>query len=433
MRGSAWAKGGICHGQLLMDEALRFRLIAEHASEITFWLDPQGAFEWGSASVTGVLGWPLSQMIGRPAADFVHADDRATLLAAITSDDDGTRSVSRCRYLHLDGGYRWMEVTARTIRDHEGVALGRVGSARQIDSQIATEQSLARSEETYRLLAENVSDVVIRARHWQVLWVSPSISRVLGWLPSEWVGHDVRTFLHDDEGPGLREAAMRELAGAVVHARRRVRSSLGFYHWVESSSSLYFGPDGTADGVLVSVRLADQAVAAEEELSRQARVDELTGCFKRATAIEHLESTVDADPVSGIACGALFIDVDDLRGLNGRAGHASGDAVLRSVARRIREGVRGSDIVARVGGDEFVVIVDEVRSLDEAASLAEQLRRAVADTPVLEGHDVAVTVSVGATLHRLGERPEVSLARADEALFEAKRAGGNAVRLIEPP
>jgi len=120
-----------------------------------------------------------------------------------------------------------------------------------------------------------------------------------------------------------------------------------------------------------------------------------------------------------------MIDVDNLKQINDAHGHAAGDRVLKEVVNRVASALRPSDLVARVGGDEFVVVMPEA-DLDAALQIAERLRSRIGDSPV-EG--VAVTVSVGAAASRPDKQEELdaTLQRADAALYQAKRADGNRV------
>jgi two-component system cell cycle response regulator len=161
-----------------------------------------------------------------------------------------------------------------------------------------------------------------------------------------------------------------------------------------------------------------------EHILEQARADPLTGAFNRGYFDAHAPRLAARCRPARQSLSVLMIDVDNLKQVND-AHHPAGDRVLKQVVNRVTSALRPSDLVARMGGDEFAVVMPET-DLDAALQIAERLRGRIAETPV-EG--VAVTVSIGVTASRpdVEEELEVTLQRADAAVYEAKRAGGNCV------
>lgn len=128
--------------------------------------------------------------------------------------------------------------------------------------------------------------------------------------------------------------------------------------------------------------------------------------------------------------GVLFCDVDHFKSINDTWGHTTGDAVLATVADRIRECLRAGDTVGRVGGDEMVALLPGLHDIDEAARIAEKIRFRAAEPIHHAGNSIHTTLSIGATLVRPGESVEAITTRADEAMYEAKRTGRNMVTKI---
>ncbi len=173
---------------------------------------------------------------------------------------------------------------------------------------------------------------------------------------------------------------------------------------------------------------AEQHARAEAE--RLSRIDALTGLFNRRHAMETLEHELARAGRQGSAVGIVMIDADHFKRVNDVQGHAGGDAVLVELARRLRNGVREWDVVARVGGEEFCVIAPGVDSEQVVADLGERLRLAVGERPIeiASGVSLAVTISAGATLAYDGHgSAEQAIERADRALYAAKRRGRDRV------
>lgn len=163
-----------------------------------------------------------------------------------------------------------------------------------------------------------------------------------------------------------------------------------------------------------------------------ARQDALTGLLNRGALGRALQREWLRRERSGIGYAVLMVDVDHFKQVNDNFGHAAGDAVLREVARRLGVGRRPLDRLGRYGGEEFVVLLPGIDD-SGAATVAERLREAVAATPVLiEGQAVAVTVSVGVASAASGDTSaEAPVERADMAMYAAKRAGRNRVRVFD--
>jgi two-component system cell cycle response regulator len=164
-----------------------------------------------------------------------------------------------------------------------------------------------------------------------------------------------------------------------------------------------------------------------------ALTDELTGLYNRRYLFAHLDELIERAGGDGIRAALLLFDIDHFKKVNDSHGHAAGDQVLRQIAVRALNSVRGADLVARLGGEEFVVVMPETE-LGIAAAVAERLRAAIAQQPfnVGDAAPLSLTVSIGVTATASGgDARDLMLARADEALYAAKAAGRN--RIITRP
>jgi two-component system cell cycle response regulator len=166
-----------------------------------------------------------------------------------------------------------------------------------------------------------------------------------------------------------------------------------------------------------------------------ALTDTLTGLYNRRYLEAHLESTVARATASGKEISLLMLDIDHFKKVNDTYGHAAGDVVLKEVAQRLAQGVREVDLAARIGGEEFVVVMPD-SSEDVGSKVAERLRASVAATPIIipeVNQAVAVTVSAGVAVVSAGESGVAALRRADEALYAAKTGGRNRVMQAQSP
>ena len=163
-------------------------------------------------------------------------------------------------------------------------------------------------------------------------------------------------------------------------------------------------------------------------MAGSARIDELTSLFNRREALKQINALNHS---SGGDVAVLWCDVDGFKLVNDTHGHATGDAVLKHLANTLQTSLRSSDdLAARMGGDEVMVVLRGVRSLEDAREVAEKLRRAAAEPiPTNEG-PVLITLSIGVTLARPSESADAVIARADNAMYQAKESGRNRVVAI---
>ena len=304
---------------------------------------------------------------------------------------------------------------------------------RDVTDRDAVSKKLAASEEQFRLLAENSSDVVIRiGRDGTVLWVSPSVTSVLGWSQADCIGRLGDDFFATREG---REQFRRELeaalAGQAIVMRTQLAAKRGDFHWVEIHAGPFRTEEGEIDSIVASFRGIDAEVRAEAILERRASTDELTNLLNRKEVLERVEIL---NKRGGQQLAALWCDIDRFKVVNDTYGHAAGDAVLKSLADRIRGCLRSTDDMgARIGGDELLVLLHGVRDLKDAMDIAEKLRRAAAEPIPTPAGPITITLSIGVTLARSGERTDALMARADDAMYQAKNSGRNQVVAFEEP
>ncbi len=416
-----------------------YRLLAENASDIVMRVALDGTCLWISPSVQNATGWRADHLIGHNYADLAHPQDLDQLLAnrrAIFQGKGAQHYYARLRC--ADGAYRWfwasvqLENAAGSLAQDGAPDIPQttIVSLRDVDEQILAREELAASERHYRLLAENSSDVIMHMRQDCVVWVSPGVEPVLGWVPDQLLGAVVGNLVHPDDA----EAAAQLVAVAPqMPGDNGLRQTV---RWMRPDGSTLwcdvaarpFLEDGTPDGVVLRLRDVSVDVESRGRLEYQARHDQLTGLANRQQLSEQLAALL-ALPGAGPALAVAFCDIDHFKLVNDTYGHDSGDRLLREVADRISATVRSGDVVARLGGDEFVVVLVGVRELGEALAVAETIRAAVARS--VSGGGDAVTLSIGVSLALPGDDVDRLVARADDAVYLAKERGRDCVAALD--
>ncbi|MFM7634865.1 MAG: diguanylate cyclase [Cyanobacteriota bacterium] len=181
------------------------------------------------------------------------------------------------------------------------------------------------------------------------------------------------------------------------------------------------------DDLSVTWRDVTEQAVNEEELKRRATTDSLTNLLNRAEIFRVAQQFLTGDQRQGKNMAVLFCDLDRFKQVNDRYGHRSGDLVLQAMAQRIRSCLRSSDLAARVGGDELMVILPGMHSLEDAVAIAEKVRSlARQPVPIPQG-EVRISVSVGAALACPGDSLDELISRADSLMYQAKQQGRDQV------
>ncbi|MET0681655.1 MAG: EAL domain-containing protein [Burkholderiales bacterium] len=181
---------------------------------------------------------------------------------------------------------------------------------------------------------------------------------------------------------------------------------------------------GRADRILREQEA--QRVANEERIRYQAYHDPLTGLPNRASFVEHLEEAIRRSKRFGWSLGLMFLDLDRFKRVNDSLGHEAGDELLRIAARRLQGCIRESDMLFRMGGDEFTVLLENIKGPEEAAMVAARMIQALAEPVELKHHELAATVSIGIAVYpKDDETGERLVKSADTAMYRAKELGRN--------
>jgi diguanylate cyclase (GGDEF)-like protein/PAS domain S-box-containing protein len=291
-----------------------------------------------------------------------------------------------------------------------------------------------RGEERLHALVRHSSDVVaVVDGTSQVRWLAESVRGALGYDPADLIGGPLTDLVHTDDA----FLAARFLEKAAISTGRagslslRLRDADGDYRAVEMVAHNHAG-DQLIDGILLNLRDVSDRVALEEQLRHQAFHDALTGLANRALFEDRLTLALARVRRHGGQLAVVFVDLDDFKTVNDSLGHAVGDELLRTTARRLATSLRAQDTAARLGGDEFAVLLEDLSGPDEAWQIAERLRRSLEPPLVLEGRQIASSASLGLACPDLTATADEVLGNADLAMYAAKDSGKGRVAIFEP-
>lgn len=371
-------------------------------------------------------GWRTDRWVLRDVDGVPLPPERRPLMQAILG---GTVVDQVVAWDRPDGTRRLLRLSCVPKADGQD---GIVVAFTDISEEHRAAQDIAR----FQHLFEQSNDIIIVVDpNGRVLFASPSTERILGY-PSGWRHPDgIVGIVHPDDVPAVLDELTELVAGTAERQpfTVRVRTHSGEWRSVECvGTDLLEEP--TVQGIVITARDATERVRLTAQLAHLASHDPLTDLPNRVVLESRLEQAIARAERDGTRVGLCFIDLDGFKLINDVHGHATGDQVIIEVADRIRSVTRAGDTAARIGGDEFVVILDPVRDIAEATEAARRVRDAIVDPPIRRGEQV-VGASVGVALNGEGESLSSLLVRADVALYQAKETHDSSVMVApeSPP
>ena len=295
------------------------------------------------------------------------------------------------------------------------LAQGRAGALR-----VASEAQLARdrSEENFRAVVQHLSDLVlVTDASTMISFVTPSVARLLGREASSLPGGFLGDLVHPDDRALL--AALTSRSGVSEKGLIRFRHSDGSDRSFEVVVANRL-EDPAIGGLVLTAHDVTDRVKLEDRLAHEATHDALTGLPNRALIHDRLEHALLRADRTGGRVAVVFGDLDSFKPINDKYGHLIGDRLLQGVARRMRGAARAMDTVGRYGGDEFVVVCEELEDEAGARLAAERLHQEVARPLDVDLTMLDVAMSLGVALAAPGESAESVMHRADQAMYRAK-------------
>jgi diguanylate cyclase (GGDEF)-like protein len=246
------------------------------------------------------------------------------------------------------------------------------------------------------------------------------------------VGLPAGDLLHPDDLQRMRSAAPSVLRGERGRDEGRLRTSDGRYVWMAVMVRSIPDPTGSPVAFVGSAHNIETEREAAQVLRFLATHDPLTRLANRPALVTRMSRILSHPPRTGTRLAVLFLDLDGLKDVNDTLGHAVGDRVIVEVSRRIAEQVRSDDLIARFGGDEFIVALPSIHAVEDAERIAAKIHEAVR-TPLNTGSgDLSITLSIGIAIADPGDDADEVLRHADLAMYRAKNSGRDRTASFDP-
>jgi len=420
---------------LLRESEDKFKYVFDHSGVGKSITSPTGEIHVNQA-FCDMLGYSMEALEKTKWQDITPPDDIALVQSKLEPVLAGVCASARFikRYLHKSGSIVWTDLSTTLRRDEEGKALYFMTSLIDI-----TERMLA--EEELRIAAvafSSQSGMLITDANGTIQRVNPAFTQLTGYSAAEAIGKTPAILHSGRQGPQFYEQmwAMLKEKGCWQGEIWNKRKNGQIYPELLTITAIY-SPDKTVSHFVGSFTDISDNKAAEAEIHRLAYYDPLTKLANRRLLQDRLAQVIAASARSQLYGALFFIDLDHFKALNDTRGHNVGDLLLVDVAQRLRETVRIKDTVARQGGDEFVVLMDELgKTGNEAAILAaqlgEKLRTALAAPFNLKGYEYHCKTSIGVGVFNAHDSVEDLFKHADLALYQAKTSGRDKLRFFDP-
>ena len=425
--------------RMLQDSRQRYMSLFVHNPDAVFSLTKDGKFSSFNGRTMEIIGYSEEELHAKPFEPFIAPEYRETARAYFARSLSGQAVNYELTILHKNGRRVFVGITNIPIVV-DGEVVGVFGIAKDVTAEKlamhdiallkAAAKELRKSEERFRVIAENAFDVIkLLDPSGIVEYVSPSTQTMLGYTNDEYVGKPYTTYIHPDDVPGIMQK-LQTVVNEQTSGRDevRVRHKSGHWVWVEGTVTPVVH-EGEVKQIVMIARDVTERKQREETLKTLANYDYMTGLPNRRTFDDRLEEALREADRTGGQVAVMLLDGRNFKQVNDQYGHDAGDAVIKEFADRLQQCVRATDTVARLGGDEMGVILPLIDAVETAETIAKRMLASFRTPLQYDGHAITLGAGIGIALYPADAADRKRLEKcADEALYEAKQWHEDAYR-----
>jgi len=417
----------------LRQSEAHFRFVTESAQALIWMSGMNKHCNWFNKVWLDFTGRTMEQEMGDGWVEGVHPDDVRQCYEIYVSHFDLRKPFSlEYRLRRHDGEYRWIVDNGMPRFNAQGVFEGYIGSCFDI-----TERK--RNEENLRITAsvfDNSQDgIVITDTNNNLIEVNPAFTRITGYAREEVIGKNPRLLSSGQQNQAFYEAMWKTLKqnktwrGEVWNCRKS-----GEVYVELLSISAICDNKGQIQRYVGVFSDISRLKAHEEELTRVANYDALTGIPNRRLLADRMSQAILQARRSGKILSVCYIDLDGFKLVNDQYGHEAGDQLLLEITCRLQKVLRAEDTLARLGGDEFVVLFSDLTSMQECLQILDRVLSIISMPINIGNNQATVSASIGVTFHSSSnEDGDTLLRNADQAMYIAKQSGKNRYHFYDAP
>jgi diguanylate cyclase (GGDEF)-like protein/PAS domain S-box-containing protein len=416
---------------LLENAAERFRALVTSSDDAIISKSLQGIVKSWNAGAQRIFGYTAEEMIGQPLLRLFPADREheelfilEQILAGKKVDHFDTIRVRK------DGVHINVSVSISPIRDKQGRIVGASKIARDITQQKCAEENFKLTSSVFTYSSEGIA---ITDRHGVFIEVNEALTQISGYSREELLGKTYQMFRSGQQGPDVHLKMLSELrqtgnTRAEIWSRRKNGEP---YTGLLTISAVQ-DQHGDAQKYVALFSDITPLRKQQEKLERLTNFDDLTDLPNRLLLLDRLRQAMLMSRHRDQKLAVLYLDLDGFKPINDEHGHDVGDALLIALSRRMSATLRDLDTMARIGGDEFVTVLVDIKSPEQLNAQLERILRACSDPIKVCGRLLQVSASVGVTTYPLDDVDEDQLIRhADMAMCDAKKNGKNRYQLFD--
>jgi diguanylate cyclase (GGDEF)-like protein/PAS domain S-box-containing protein len=410
--------------QALTASEKRMRMVADNLPALIVYLSADERYLFVNARCREMFGLAPEQIVGKKVAELLPPEAYAQTAPHIEAVRNGQRA--RFQRNTVRNGRRCSElVELIPDQDAQGKVVGFYGLVQDVTDLRDAQAKAEESEQRLRRITDNIPSMIAyidseRRYRFNSRFYETWLDRPLG----EITGRLLRDVLGPEAYASVKPNLDRAFGGERVDFDVEVKGSAGPSRFVRGTYIPDFDAAGRVIGVYSSSTDVTPLKAVERQLERLAQHDTLTGLPNRHTFNDRIAAALRRSQQSGMQVALLFLDIDGFKRINDTLGHAAGDEVLKEFARRLSGCVRSTDLVARLAGDEFVIVLEGIHTREECRFVARKILTSMRSEFRAGEIPVKVTTSIGVALGHGGAiTSDALLKRADSALYAAKGHG----------
>jgi len=389
-----------------------YRVLLETSFDIIYRIDLVGKIKYVSQAWNTLLGQSVEAVLGEPFHSFLHEGDLNRVVGFLerVRKHKGGQQISDIRLRHSDGSWRWFEIAAAPVMDNQEQVIGYAGYARDITELKKALDSLRQQvEELNRFFSVSLDIMVISSKDGTLLKLNRAWQTTLGYELSDSVGRNIIEFIHPEDIQSSKTILEKLAEEEEVHSFiNRIRCKDGSYCSLEWKSHPY------QDVVYASARDVTDKLRLLQEAEYLSFHDYLTGLYN----VRYMEDAMTRmDTRRNFPFSLVAVDVNGLKLTNDAFGHETGDRLLKKTAKILKEACRSDDIVCRIGGDEFMLLLPKTSKVQAEAVKSRILR--LADNAFVDNSEVSLAMGIGTKNHPSQGMEDIRK-QADSAMYKDK-------------